>query len=150
MDARKLRPRGRDEDAFSNDQQGGKEDLRCMISIWKSNNRFRDSPGQAGGSPSIRSYQIDSSLVLTSRRTSDYRQRQFHLERTPRVPDGARRPGFYFSSQRRASKVCRTNSYRKAGSLPNSAIKVNPEIARITRPMVLRAPIMKLIFTRKV
>lgn len=34
MNARKPRPRSRDKDAFSNDQQGDKEDLVCMVSIY--------------------------------------------------------------------------------------------------------------------
>jgi hypothetical protein len=39
-------------------------------------------------------------------------------------------------------------AHRKAGSLPNSAIKVNAETASITRPTVLRAPILDLKFSQ--
>lgn len=102
MNTRKMRPCGRDKDAFSNDQQGGKEDLVCMVSIWISNNEFPDSPEQAGDSLSVHNYQIDSSLVLPFRRTDDYRRRQFHSESTPTVPDVARRPEFSLRSQHRA------------------------------------------------
>lgn len=115
MNARKLRPCGRDKDAFSNDQQGGKEDLVFTVSIWISNNKFPDLPEQAGDSLSVHSCPIDSSLVLPSRRTNDYRLWQFHSESTPTVPDVAKRPEFSLRSQHRALKCCKL-----ANCLPES------------------------------
>jgi hypothetical protein len=150
MYARKLRPRGRDKETFSNDQQGGKEDLVFKVStcIYISSTMRTHQDKRVVLLEQIAARSIPASYYPPAEQTiidNGNSIREVH----PQCPV---EPGDRSFPRTISTEVQILASWqiahRKAGSLPNSAIKVNAETASITRPTVLRAPILKLKFSQ--